>query len=33
MQKEKSVKEQIESGMYFKLAKYDKKVFKLDVSD
>jgi len=28
MQKEKSIKEQIESGMYFKLAKYDKKVFK-----
>ena len=33
MQKEQSVKEQIESGMYFKLAKKDKKVFKLDVSD
>ena len=32
MQKEKSVKEQIESGMYFKLAKYDKKVFKFDLS-
>ncbi len=32
MQKEKSVKEQIESGMYFKFAKYDKKVFKFDMS-
>ena len=32
MQKEKSVKEQIESGMYFKHAKYDKKVFKFDLS-
>jgi hypothetical protein len=33
MQKVESIKEQIESGMYFKLAKKDKKVFKLDVSD
>ena len=33
MQKEKSVKEQLESGMYFKLAKKEKKVFKLEVSD
>ena len=32
MQKEKSIKEQIESGMYFKLAKYDKKVFKFNMS-
>ena len=32
MQKEKSVKEQIESGMYFKLAKYPMKVFKLDTT-
>ena len=30
MQKVESIKEQIESGMYFKLAKKDKKVFKFE---
>tara|TARA_R100000908_G_C3663261_1_gene89551 strand:- start:225 stop:563 length:339 start_codon:yes stop_codon:yes gene_type:complete len=30
MQKVESIKEQIESGMYFKLAKHDKKVFKFE---
>jgi hypothetical protein len=33
MQKEKSVKEQLESEMYFKLAKQDRKVFKLNITD
>jgi len=33
MQKVESIKEQIESGMYFKIAKYDKKVFKLNITD
>ena len=33
MQKEKSVKDQLESEMYFKLAKQDRKVFKLNITD
>jgi len=33
MQKEKSVKEQLENEMYFKLAKKEKKVFKLNITD